>query len=288
MEQIAVNEKLKSNEPIILPTVPLLSPQKIDEPKKEEPQKVEEKKLSEAEKTAHIFGQSEEEICKEFRAFKATKIFKKFDFDLTEVFDEENLKSKVDEAVKIGFGNVVVNPKFIKTVRQRLKGKKIGVYAAVCYPFGEELYGVKKYATKLAFSNGADGIYLPVGVADILRGRIEGIKREFAKIIKRNRKKKVFAVLEIGELDRPSCEKVLKSLSKLKLSGIVCGTGKISEGKNLTATDVHALSGGKTTVVAYGNSQKSREIINLFSVADRVFLKNATKIATDLKNNLEC
>lgn len=239
------------------------------------------------EKVASIFGQSEAELDREFRAFKASKIFRKFDYDLTAELDPETLSLKVEEAIKYGFGNIIVTPKQVKFVKQKLKDKKIGVYAAVCYPFGEESYGVKKYASKMAFSEGADGIYLPIGIYDVLKGRFEGVRREFAKIVRRHKRKKVFAVIEVGKFDISSCEKVLKTLSKIKIAGIVSGTGEFSEDRITGVGELHSLSGGKRSIIACSTSEKSREVINLFSVADRVFLKNAPKIAVDLKTNLE-
>ena len=239
-------------------------------------------------KTAIIFGQSEEDIGKEFKEFKALKLFKKVDVDLTSVRDTLMLKQRIEESIKYGFGNVVVNPRHIKDAKRFLKGKKVGVYAAVCYPYGEELYGVKKYAVKRAMQEGADGVYLPISITDLKNGKIEQIKRELQKIVKKYKRKKIFVVLEIGELSFAHVEKIVKYLLKTKISGIVSGTGYSPISKSFAgASDLHSLSGGKRTVVAQSVSEKSREVVSLFSVADRVFLKNAPKIALDLKTNLE-
>ena len=288
MMQTMINRKMKTDKTVSLPSKEK-NPQKIKEPTESEILETKESNSIELDKerTASIFGQSEEEICKEFRAFKASKIFKKFDIDLTGICDAENLNAKLDEIIKFGFGSVVVNSKQIKSAKQKLGGK-VQVYAAVCYPFGEECYGVKKYACKIAFSEGADGVYVPVGVYDVLRGKMEQIRREFAKIVKRNKKRKVFAIVEVGKLDLSSCERLLKALSKVKLAGIVSGTGGNYGEKISGVGDLHSLSGGKTPIIAYSKSEKSREVISLFSVADRIFLKNATNIAVDLKSNLEC
>lgn len=239
-------------------------------------------------KTAIVFGQSEEDIGKEFKEFKASKLFKRVDCDLTSVTDNLVLKQKIEEAIKFGFGNVVVNPRQIKQAKRYLNGRKVGVYAAVCYPYGEELYGVKKFAVKRAMEEGADGVYLPLSTSDLKSGKIEQVKRELFKIVKRSKRKKVFVVLEIGEINFSVAEKVVKLLLKSKIAGIVSGTGYSSRSKPFAgASDLHSLSAGKRTVVACSNTEKSREVVSLFSVADRVFLKNAPKIALDLKTNLE-
>ena len=132
-----------------------------------------ESKSFDLDKTAVIFGQSEEDIGKEFKEFKAAKLFKRIDVDLTAVRDNLLLKQKVEESIKYGFGNVVVNPKQIRYAKRFLKGRRVGVFAAVCYPYGEELFDVKRYAVKRAFKEGADGVYLPLSIADLKGGKIE-------------------------------------------------------------------------------------------------------------------
>lgn len=247
-----------------------------------------ENKNFDLDKTAVIFGQSEEDIGKEFKAFKASKLFKRVDVDLTAVRDNLLLKQKVEECVKFGFGNVVVNPKQIRYAKRFLKGRKIGVFAAVCYPYGEELFGVKRYAVKRAFKEGADGVYLPLSIVDLKSGKVEQIKRELTKTVKRYKRKKIFIVLEIGELNFSHTEKIVKLLLKTKITGIVSGTGFSTCEKPFSgASDLHSLSSGKRAVVACTNTDKSRDVVSLFSVADRVFLKNAPKIALDLRANLE-
>lgn len=239
-------------------------------------------------KTAEIFGQSEEDIGKEFKEFKALKLFRRFDADLTEIKDLQTLEKKIDESIKFGFGNIVVNPKMIKYAKNILKGKKIGVFSAVCFPYGEEIFGVKRYASKKAFESGADGVYLPVGVADLKSGKLEQVKKEFSKIVKKHRKKKVFALLEVGELDFSTVEKVVKILLKIKVAGIVSGSGFSENGKCFQgASDLHSLSGGKKSVIACSTTKKSREVVSLFTVADRIFIKNAPTVARELKTNLE-
>ena len=240
------------------------------------------------EKTAMIFGQSEEDIGKEYKEYKAFKLFRRVDADLTSAKDSENLKLKINEAIKFGFGNVIVNPRQIKEAKKLILKNPIGVYGAVCYPYGEELYGVKKVAVRKTFQEGADGVYLPVGTSDVKRGKYENVKKEFTVIARRYRHKKIFAVLEVAELDYMQVERVVKILLKANVAGIVSGSGHEIINRTFSgASDLHSLSGGKRTVVAYSGSEKSKDVVSLFSVADRVFLKNAPKIAMDLKANLE-
>ena len=89
-----------------------------------------------ADRASVIFGQSEDEMKREFRAFKIAKLLKKFDFDLTGEVSGETLSNKLEEAASLGIGSVLVTPQNLKIAKDKLKKTEAGVYAAVCYPFG--------------------------------------------------------------------------------------------------------------------------------------------------------
>ena len=78
----------------------------------------------------------------------------------------------------------------------------------------------------------------------------------------------------MGELDFSTVEKVVKILLKIKVAGIVSGSGFSENGKCFQgASDLHSLSGGKKSVIACSTTKKSREVVSLFTVADRIFIR---------------
>lgn len=237
-----------------------------------------------ADRASVIFGQSEDEMKREFRAFKIAKLLKKFDFDLTGEVSGETLSDKLEEAASLGIGSVLVTPQNLKIAKDKLKKTEAGVYAAVCYPFGEESYGVKKYAVKKAIEKGADGVFLPVGISSVKQGGFEAIRKEFKKIVKVCRNKKLFVVIESGAINSVETEKIVKILSAVGVKNFVSSSGyrEIGEGLSSVKNIRYFLKSG-CEVSGYTDTVKSDDAIGLLAIADRLLVKNAAELATDLK-----
>ena len=241
-----------------------------------------------ADKASVIFGQSEDEMRREFKAFKAAKLFKKFDCDLTDVFSPELLDRKLTEAKNFGFGAVVVTPQKIKIAKMKLKGAGIEVVAAVCFPFGEECFGVKKYAVKKAIEKGADRVYVPVGISAVKFGATDLIKREFKKIIKAAKKKKVSAVLENGIINSAETEKAVRALNGAGVMSFVSSSGKFTGGEGVSSVkNIRYFLRSGSEICGFTSSRRSEEAVGLMSVADRLFVKNAAELASDIRANLK-
>lgn len=241
-----------------------------------------------ADKASVIFGQSEEEMRREFRAFKAAKLFKKFDCDLTDVYSPELLDQKLSEAKNFGFGAVVVTPQKIKIAKERLKGTGIEVVAAVCFPLGEEVFGVKKYAVKKAAEKGADRIYVPVGVSAVKFNATDRLKREFKGIVRAAKKKKVSAVLESGMLTAQETERTVRILNSVKVMSFVSSAGGNGMNDGISAVkNIRYFLRSGSEVCGFTASRRSDEAVGLMSVADRLFVKNAADLASDIRANLK-
>lgn len=117
--------------------------EKTEEEKAETEAIVKTSENSEILKTALVFGQSEDELRREFKEYKALKLFRKIYCDLTRV-KSESFEDKLDEVVSLGFGGVIVFPTQARKAKEKIGKADVKVVAAVCYPFGEEGANVKK------------------------------------------------------------------------------------------------------------------------------------------------
>lgn len=239
-------------------------------------------------KASVIFGQSEDEMRREFKAFKAAKLFKKFDCDLTEAFSPEAFDKKLTEAKNYGFGAVVVTPQKIKIAKAKLKSTGIEVVAAVCFPAGEEVFGVKKYAVKKAFEKGADRVYVPAGVSAVKFGANDLLRREFKKIVKVAKKKRVSVVMESGVFSATETERAVRVLSGAGIKSFVSSSGKIGFGEGVSSVkNIRYFLHSGSEVCGFTSSRKSEDAVGLMSVADRLFVKNAADLAADIRANLK-
>lgn len=239
-------------------------------------------------KASVIFGQSEDEMRREFKAFKAAKLFKKFDCDLTDIVSPEVLDQKLIEAKNYGFGGIVITPQKIKIAKEKLAGTGIEIVAAVCFPLGEEAFGVKKYAIKKAFEKGADRVYVPVGISTVKFNATDVMKREFKKIIRAAKKRKVSAVLESGIMTSAEIEKAVKVLNAAGVRSFVSSSGFFGSGESVAAVkSIRYYLAGGSEICGFTASRRSDEAVGLMSVADRLFVKNAAELAADIKANLK-
>ncbi len=235
---------------------------------------------------AVLFGQSEEELNREFVFFKASKLFKKIDFDLTSEEDESVLREKLGFVVENGFGSVVVSACNLRTARE-VVGKSVKIAVAVCYPFGDESFGVKRYAAKKAVEAGADAVVVPVGVVAAKKRKFDLIKKEFKKIVKASGKIPITALVESGVLSAEETEKVVTSLSLVGVKRFLTESGyrKRSDGLLALKNVRYVLKSG-FEAVAYVSSAKSDDVVGALSVADGIMAKNALSLAEDMRRNL--
>ena len=233
-----------------------------------------------------VFGQSEEEIEREFKAYKATKLFNKFDFDSTGASSDEEIKSNAEDCKKYGFGGIIVLPQYIGVAKKTIGNENVDVIGAVSFPYGEEIpYSTVRSAVK-ASQKGAKVLLIPVGASLIKRGENETVKKTFKKIIKKT-KARVIATLECGTLTVEEAESAVRALSEAGIKEFKSSTGfkiKDDEFMNLKSMRLAFKNGNK--VIASANASSSEEAVRLLGVADRISSRRATYIAEEIKEKL--
>ncbi|MBR1867771.1 MAG: hypothetical protein IJ800_04230 [Clostridia bacterium] len=127
---------------------------------------------------ARLFGQTQDELIREFKEYKARKLFAKVEYDLTSVTGDEELGRKLEECASYGFGGVIVLPQYISRASSKL-GKKAKIIAAVNFPYGEEIPYSSVKCAKKAISEGADALLVHVGLTLVKRGAYELLAKQF-------------------------------------------------------------------------------------------------------------
>lgn len=236
-------------------------------------------------KTAVIFGQSEDELRREFKEFKFLKLLRKVYCDLTlspdEAFDDE-----LSRAAVAGFGGVVVFPTRIRRAKTLIGGADVKVIAAVCYPFGEECGGVKKTAIKKVSAYGADGVLLPIGLAAIKGDNLDFIRRDVKKCLKVNKSLKITALAECGECTGEEVERVVKVLSACGVKSFCTGSGYLSACDAAKTRCVRAGAAADAEIIATDKIGNGGDVINLLRFADKVITVNCEKVADDIRSRI--
>ena len=233
-----------------------------------------------------VFGQSEDEIEREFKAYKAAKLFKKFDLDATGLRGDEEVKSAAENCLKYGFGGIVVLPQYIVTAKKALGGNA-DVTAAISYPYGEEIpYSTVKSALKAA-RRGAKNLLVPVGVSFIKRGEFDNVRKTFKKIVKRS-KIGVLAVLECGALTTEETERALKILLDCGVKSFRPSTGFFQNSDEfMNLKNLRSAYKNGNTITATANSATSQDAVRLLTIADKISSVKAVEIANEIKEKLD-
>ncbi len=235
---------------------------------------------------AILFGQTEEELSKEFGAFKAQKLYSKMDFLIDEtVVSFEEFKKKCMLAKKYNFKSVTVMPTFLGLAKDLLRGKNIKVRCVISYPFGEDIGKVKYYAVKRAIKLGADEILFVVSPREVKYGNYKVIVKMLKRVVKLAKKRPVTAILPIKNISNYEMQKISRMIAKdVKLYSVMpFSYGEEKVDYQSIIKDALTAVNGKCYVEYGGNVETALDGVSIFSLgANGITSKNCPIIANEL------
>ncbi len=238
---------------------------------------------------ADLFGQSEGEMSKEFGVFKAKKLYKKLDYLIVDntLFYEEVLK-RCNLAVKYGFKGVTVLSSMVKKAKLTLQGKGVEVRAIIDYPLGEETQKNRLYSVKTAIKNGADALALTLPTSAIKNGEYKRILKDFKKIQKVVKKRKLSIVIDFTKLNYNEVKAFIESvISTGKIYSII-PFNSFSSAINFSAVkDLCDLSKNKCIIEGAGSIETATEIITaLNNGASEILSPDCPFVAEELDGKI--
>ncbi len=239
---------------------------------------------------AILFGQTEDEISKEYGAFKAKKVYAKLDYILSVTgVSYEEIKLKCQTLINYGFKSITVLPSYIGLVKDLVRGKNVIVRALISYPHGEDYLKVKYYAVKQALKSGADAIAVVVSSRRIKTGNYKAIVKNLKRTIKIAKNRPVTAILDVNALTSYELEKVSKLISKdCKIHSVM--PYFFAEGKGNyedTIKEIINAVNGKCHVDFGGELEGVLETVNIFSAgANSITNKNNLDVAGELNKKI--
>ncbi len=112
----------------------------------------------------------------------------------------EDIARLCAEARRYHFAAVCVNPAYVKTACEHLRGSDVCVSAVIGFPLGATTAAVKAFETGEAVAGGADEIDMVIHVGALKSGAIDCIHEEIAAVVKAARGRMVKVILETGLL----------------------------------------------------------------------------------------
>lgn len=134
---------------------------------------------------------------------------------------------------------VCINPCFIKTAKEALKGSSVKVVTVIGFPLGANTMEVKTLETKQAAALGADEIDMVLNVGALKEGKADYVEQEIAQVVAAAGDKPVKVIIETCLLTDE--EKILatKLIAKAGAQFVKTSTG--FNAKGATVEDVVLL-----------------------------------------------
>ncbi len=239
---------------------------------------------------ATLFGQSEEEISKEFSTYKAKKLYSKMDYIIDEPsLSQDEFKNRCALAEKYGFKSVTVLPTFVSSAKTLLVGKGIKVRVLIAYPFGEELSKVKLYSVKKAIQLGANSVIICPSIKAIKSGNYKFVAKEVKKISRRVGKRELSVMLDENLLSITEMENLTKAILKeARVYSIMTSSvfsDKESDIQNVK--NISLVADGKCYIECGGKIQTPSQTVKLLSSgANTVTSKYCPDIAKELNTKI--
>jgi len=105
-----------------------------------------------------------------------------------------------DDCLKYGFDGVMLQPAWVATAKDYLKGSDIKVCTALGYPMGGDTTEAKVFLAKQVFDLGADQLDFMANIGFLKGGDYDAYKNEIAAVVKAANGKVTKIMLEFGML----------------------------------------------------------------------------------------
>lgn len=108
---------------------------------------------------------------------------------------KEGILSLCEEAKQYNFKSVCVQPYWVKTAKEALKGSDVLVCTVIGFPHGMNSCETKAFETKQAILDGADEVDMVINIGALKSGQLEIVKNDIAAVVEASKDKALNKVI---------------------------------------------------------------------------------------------
>jgi deoxyribose-phosphate aldolase len=108
---------------------------------------------------------------------------------------KEQLVKLCEEAREYGFASVCVNPVWVKTAAEELKGSNVKVCTVIGFPLGASTAAVKAAETADAIQNGAEEVDMVLAIGLLKSGEVESVEADIRAVVEAADSKAIVKVI---------------------------------------------------------------------------------------------
>lgn len=186
---------------------------------------------------------------------------------------KEEIVTLCDEAREYFFASVCVNPTWVKTASEQLKGSPVKTCTVIGFPLGASTSEVKRFETKDAIANGATEIDMVINVGALRSGQEQVVKEDIEAVVTEAKGKAIVKVIIETSLLTDAEKRTACELAKEAGADFVKTSTGFSTG-GATAEDVKLMRG----VVGPEMGVKASGGVRSFDDMKRMIEAGATRI----------
>lgn len=186
---------------------------------------------------------------------------------------KEEIVTLCDEAREYSFASVCVNPTWVKTASEQLKGSPVKTCTVIGFPLGASTSEVKRFETKDAIANGATEIDMVINIGALRSGQEQLVKEDIEAVVTEAKGKATVKVIIETSLLTAAEKRTACELAKEAGADFVKTSTGFSTG-GATAEDVKLMRG----VVGPEMGVKASGGVRSFDDMKRMIEAGATRI----------
>ena len=185
-----------------------------------------------------------------------------------------------DEALEYDFASVCVNPYWVKTCAEKLKGSDVMVCTVIGFPLGATTSETKAFETKQASAEGADEVDMVMNIGALIDGDTDTVIKDIEAVVEAANGKCVKVILETCLLSDEQITLACECCVKAKATFVKTSTGFSTAGANphVVKVMVDAVKGA-CKVKAAGGVRTPEEMDEMIRIgADRIGTSSGVKL----------
>ncbi|MFS0671527.1 deoxyribose-phosphate aldolase [Peribacillus frigoritolerans] len=193
---------------------------------------------------------------------------------------KEQIVNLCEEARKYGFASVCVNPVWVKTAAEKLKGSDVKVCTVIGFPLGASTTAVKVIESENAIQNGAEEVDMVIAIGLLKSGEYEEVEADIRAVVDAVKTRALVVIIETSLLTEE--EKVLACEISLRAGADFVKTSTGFSTGGATVEDValmHKIVKDKAGVKASGGIRDLKDLKSMAGAgATRVGASSGVRI----------
>ena len=197
----------------------------------------------------------------------------------------DDIKKICDEAQKYHFQTVCVNPCYVKSAKEYLKGSNVNVCTVIGFPLGANTVQTKEYETIDVINDGADEIDMVINIGALKSKDYDYVKQEISDIRDACDGKTLKVIIETCYLDDEEIKKMTEICNETYVNFIKTSTGFGTRGVNIH--DIEIINENKNDLLEVKASGGIKTLKQVEELIDLGVSRIGTSHGVEIMNSKE-